>query len=358
MRMPAPFAADSAGPADGIGRSYSKVTVALEGAAPRWVLVYRPDQAWLRDPARVYPVRVDPTVLLQDWQQNYPATVHQGPGSTPGVAYGTWYADEWLSFVKFDTSALNGKTVQSATLQFAIGGCDNQWAPGQGYWHANIIEPVGSFWDIWNTLWPGPGVLGDSRWFYPSGPWGHQVDVTPWVANWATGAWGSNGFRFRTAEYGVYCTLVPGASFGLNVTYVDPNPFTNDPPSVVLNSPASGTSGTAYPVLSATASDPNGDAVQVWFRACTGSDAASGQCVDSGWTASSPSGTTFTYMPPAGSMSANVPYYWKVFVAAGRAGPGFADSHLYGREQSAVSYGHRSEWRDGEFGSAVHGNRD
>jgi RHS repeat-associated protein len=320
-RIPAPFAWDSSG-ADGASpKSSAAVAVRVGGGERKWTLTYTPDQAWLRDPARVYPVRIDPSVVLRDWQQNYPATVHNGPGSTPVGAYGSFFADEWKTFVKFDTSALNGYTVQSAQLNFSIGGCDNQYSPGGGFWHLNIIEPVASFWDIWNTTWPGPGVLADSRGFYPSGAWGHSVSVTPWVANWANGTWANNGFRFRTAEQGVYCTLVPGTAFSLDVTYIDPNPNTNDPPSVVVNGPADFSSSTAYPALSATASDPNGDLVQVWFRACTGSDAVSGQCVDSGWQAQSPSGTTFTWTPPAGSLAANVPYFWQALVAAGRRGP-------------------------------------
>ncbi len=59
--IPRPFMTDSSGRPD--GEDYSdKVTYFLSGSSPTYRLVVTADQAWLSHSARVYPIRIDPTI--------------------------------------------------------------------------------------------------------------------------------------------------------------------------------------------------------------------------------------------------------------------------------------------------------
>ncbi|MFC0865992.1 DNRLRE domain-containing protein, partial [Sphaerimonospora cavernae] len=82
------------------------------------VLVLRPDAEFLADPATAYPVTIDPTVTLP---LTTDTTVVQGStrsydGDTT-ISAGAYTTSLSRAFVKFDTAALAGATVQGATLK-------------------------------------------------------------------------------------------------------------------------------------------------------------------------------------------------------------------------------------------------
>ncbi|MDQ6719298.1 MAG: DNRLRE domain-containing protein [Candidatus Dormibacteraeota bacterium] len=84
------------------------------------------------------------------------------------------------------------------------------------------------------------------------------------------------------------------------------------PPTINSTSPATGaTVPSLTPTLSANATDPQGKAMTYHFRICTGSDVASGACVDSG-TINAPSWTI-----PKNHLSWSTTYYWAVYVSNG-----------------------------------------
>jgi RHS repeat-associated protein len=58
FRIRAPYMEDSSGSSEGVSTQVPMTLVQTEGG---WRLSMAPDLAWLQDPARVYPVRVDPT---------------------------------------------------------------------------------------------------------------------------------------------------------------------------------------------------------------------------------------------------------------------------------------------------------
>ena len=67
--IPVGWAWDSAGRHGGdveigLGSATSKVGFTVEGSGKTLTLVVRPDEAWLRDPFRVYPVSIDPTIEI------------------------------------------------------------------------------------------------------------------------------------------------------------------------------------------------------------------------------------------------------------------------------------------------------
>ncbi|MEX5637487.1 DNRLRE domain-containing protein, partial [Parafrankia sp. FMc2] len=85
-------------------------------------------------------------------------------------------------------------------------------------------------------------------------------------------------------------------------------------PLVTGVAPPNGTEVSSLrPTLSASGSDPDNapNPLTFQFQLCTGTDAASGSCWDSGWQ----SGTT--WQPPAGALTWGTIYYWRVRVSDG-----------------------------------------
>ena len=72
---------------------------------------------------------------------------------------------------------------------------------------------------------------------------------------------------------------------------------------------------TLTPTLQASSSDPDGPHLQFLFRICTGADAESGQCADSGWIDQP------AWMVPAGRLTWGVTYYWHTWVRDNSPGP-------------------------------------
>jgi hypothetical protein len=62
--LPAPWMMETPGGNQRPGPPNSNVAVSLTGGAGRYQLTYTPDQAWLQDPARRYPLTLDPSVTI------------------------------------------------------------------------------------------------------------------------------------------------------------------------------------------------------------------------------------------------------------------------------------------------------
>ncbi|MBI5231391.1 MAG: RHS repeat protein, partial [Coriobacteriales bacterium] len=67
MSIPRPFMFDARESSDGLGYS-DKVHYEISGEAPVWKLAVVADAGWMNDPARVWPVRIDPTVVTTSGQ--------------------------------------------------------------------------------------------------------------------------------------------------------------------------------------------------------------------------------------------------------------------------------------------------
>ena len=100
--IPAGWAWDSAGrhdttgggsgPEVGIGSASSKVGFSVEGTGASMVLVVKPDEAWLRDPHRVFPVSIDPTIELGRGSYNAVSNATVSPGAAGTLVNGTFEA--------------------------------------------------------------------------------------------------------------------------------------------------------------------------------------------------------------------------------------------------------------------------
>ncbi|WP_433363628.1 DNRLRE domain-containing protein [Actinoplanes sp. CA-142083] len=148
LTMPAPFMAD------GAGRTSTKVTQTVTGST----VTVTADPAWLADPARVYPVVVDPTIKVQPVPADaLDAQINSGAATTSfGGDYqlkvGTDANSVWRSLLKFDTSPVPaGTTIDDAQLQLYYD--QSLYAYGQDV--PMEARPVTTAWTESTATWAG-----------------------------------------------------------------------------------------------------------------------------------------------------------------------------------------------------------
>lgn len=307
----------------------SPVSVRLEGKTGSWAVRVVPDAAWLADAARVYPVRVDPAIHFADgaWPQTYDAYAASncGPCNFNGGAQTDdgWYhynkigisgsgAPQHYTYLHYDMGPVMGKQIFSGTWH----GDFNYATPNPNNFFSmwRVTEPWQA-WEIsWNTLKNHDGnvVYGT----VPSPYYGEGVrDLTGWVVNWSNGTWANNGISMDSSGQNYYFELAAAenAYTAGNETYIEVS--YNSAPSMANPTGPANTSSlhSLTPTLSATASDADGDGVNYYFRLCTGANAESGTCWDSGWQVANSWGV------PAGALGWNQTYYWHVYTYDGWA---------------------------------------
>ncbi|WP_433797428.1 LamG-like jellyroll fold domain-containing protein [Actinoplanes sp. CA-252034] len=126
------------------------------------------DRTWLNDPARVYPVRVDPTVTTVDTgdvyvdNDNKTSAGDQAGDNLPIGTYddGTTKARSFLRFDNFDNNGLNGRRVTSASLKLYLTwqySCD----VARPFYVYRVTEPWTTT-ALSNSTFPGPDVGSSS----------------------------------------------------------------------------------------------------------------------------------------------------------------------------------------------------
>jgi uncharacterized protein YjdB len=98
------------------------------------------------------------------------------------------------SLVKFDVSALAGKTVMSATLKLTTGVTGVGYVPRSWYLHA-LAAPWSGTSVTWKNAPSTYYVASASNWNPPTAVGQiYNIDVSNTVRNWVSGAWPNNGF--------------------------------------------------------------------------------------------------------------------------------------------------------------------
>ncbi|SMC60718.1 PA14 domain-containing protein [Kibdelosporangium aridum] len=268
----------------------------LERDGAQWTLTVSVDEAWLRDPKRVYPVRVDPTfsfgVLSSQTYRSDGYTCDNcglriGNSQSSGDSYNR-------TALRFDYASLYGKTVVGArvdvTRNTSVVGSVKTW--DTTLYHASalninglgarlagaLVGDVGSF--------SSPELTGFLR---------HVVDT-------------------RQASYFMLVgSEVPGTWTYKNLNATLSVDTGSAPPAAVLAAPADNTVTTSLtPTLAVNpVSDPDGDPVKYCFRVATGPDAKSGVVVESGCL------STPTWTVPAGVLQDGVAYTWQAMTYSG-----------------------------------------
>lgn len=181
----------------------------LAGDGGGTVLHVSISSAWLRDPARVFPVEVDPSVLSATYYDDADDAYVQSTGgysSTDTVLKsGTFDGnDKSRSFMHFAAvNTFDGRQIDSATFA-----ARNTWSYSCVERQVNVFA-VASSWSGSNTMnWPGPSLRSPAvasatvaKGYNSSCPEGGVTfDVTTAVTNWANNSWQNYGLALVAAS--------------------------------------------------------------------------------------------------------------------------------------------------------------
>ncbi|GAA2904200.1 hypothetical protein Acy02nite_85600 [Actinoplanes cyaneus] len=338
MRVPHGYMQDSkvdphsGSPAESGAVTYELITV--DGAP---ALKVTADQAWLDDPARQYPVKIDPTIETTDtgdiFVDNSTSTVTHNGDNLP---VGTWDGGDTISrsfmhFDQFDDDGLVGTQIKSAKL-FMF----HTWSYNCGDHEPIEIRRNTKTWTV-AGIEDAKGVLSSGPTY--SSPIANWVisDNSPACSNtggdrgkgamrsvslptqtfngWSTGSLPNFGLaltasetdskafkRFTSANYGDYAT-----DPRIEVTY----DFNTDP-QVNEQYPAYGaTTATLTPELIADAHDPDNWPKTLEYNFVVYDKDNKVQLATSDWQAKK------SWTVPAGTFTWNESYYWTVQVRDG-----------------------------------------
>ncbi|WP_460714986.1 DNRLRE domain-containing protein [Nocardioides dilutus] len=338
FRVRAPFMEDSSGTPEGFSTAV-KYTLSETGSG--WRLSMKPDYEWLIDPARVYPVLVDPTTTLVG--PNKDTTLNQASPNTsyqtgPILSVGSNAAGKRLrALLKFTlpNTVPIGPTVNvsSASLNVFINSVRTGTATTYAIRRLTSDWGSGATWNnnnAGNTSWNGAGgsyntSQGPTPTLGSNAAGGKSFTVTDIVNSWVSGASPNYGFIMKAQTEPAPNEL--GIRSAENVTGLQPIltfTWSSQAPSIVANSLAIPSSyldgGARYtasltPEITATAKDADSSSINSKFEVVRLSDSAVVASTASAKTNPSPgSNVGFSYTVPAGVMSYGVGYKARFWV--------------------------------------------
>ena len=283
------------------------------------------DRAWWNDPARVFPVRIDPSWSGLSNGSNgadtyvtnvYPTTGYSSSVNLYAGTYLNW-GDQYRSLLWFNLPSSNanyGVTAASLNLHTTHASTCNRRP-------LDVYALSGAFSS--STTWNNQPAVDDwgtgSTWWFNWGTTGcaattESVGVHQIVQRWLDGTSANHGFLLRsrdeTWDTGSYKRFNSGDATGNYPTLsVD---YQNVPPAPAMTSatPADkAVVSTLQPTLtSPTVTDPENEQVRYWFRVWTGGDKAEhGQVIDSGWQ------TSTSWQVPVHALTDGASYSWRVY---------------------------------------------
>jgi endonuclease/exonuclease/phosphatase family metal-dependent hydrolase len=280
------------------------VTYALIPWKGGTALEVRLDRAWLNDPARQYPVTVDPDIHHAAWGDDtyVMSGFYRDNSYDAELKVGTYDGGAHIgrSFMHFDTGAFAGATVQNAEMHLAE---RHSW--NCGYWPEHAYRVTGG-WNgrnmpDWSNQPPvDPNGVGGTWEGTICGSRTAKWNVTGMAAAWAAAGQPEASVSLRATNesdnnrWKKYASTEAGAPPALHVWFTPPN----RPPAVPYNvTPANNhVYSTPYTSVSATYSDPDGTpgvmAIGVWAH-------ATNQLMWSTWTGTLCSGCSASYNVPA-----------------------------------------------------------
>jgi RHS repeat-associated protein len=276
----------------------------------------------LRDPARVFPVTVDPTYASASVAPSFDAYVQSNvvntdysPATELRVGTYDWGTTKARSFINFPTSAIRGKQIQSASLSLYE---FHSYSCTAAVVYAQSTSALASSATRWASQ---PGVSGASssasfaKGYSSSCPGGRvSIPVTAQVQAWSTGTATTQGLRLWASEtfssgwkmfYSIESSQDPVLSFTYNRAPATPAKPTVDNSAVWNSVPYA---WKQQPVFRVSGTDPDASAVsfEVQVHSSTAGDA--GSLVTSCTTPRVASGSATTCT--AGKVLANNTRYW------------------------------------------------
>jgi RHS repeat-associated protein len=317
--MSAPVMWDSSQPGDDGQVARQPVTASVEGTGDTRTLVLKPDMDYLRDPARTFPVTMDPNVTLNAASDTWAGSLlsQSGQSASPELQVGSnnLGIQKTRSFLYFDFTqmpAMAPSVLTHAEVQlsdFVTGACT-----GTAVRMSRITGPWSPTGLTWSNQ-PAVTATGSST---STGSFGASAcpaegtvafDATNIVSYWSANAgtnYGvqlaadnesvSSGYRkFRSVENGDL-TKVPK----LVMTF---NAYPSTATGLTISPGYNGYASSLTPTLSAVVSDPDAGAVGGYFEVKSGSTVV--------WSGSSPmatSGARVSVTVPSGVLADGTTY--------------------------------------------------
>ncbi|MCA1832893.1 MAG: DNRLRE domain-containing protein [Actinobacteria bacterium] len=319
--MPVGVAFDGSGDAARGTQAQTPVHLDLIRVAGQWTVELSVDRTWLLDPSRVAPISIDPSATFNAGRDNgsthSDAFVSQAAPTTnyntlldsgsyvDKVGYGSYPTDQFNTFLKYDVSALAGKTVSAATW-------NGYFLSAAAYPSTYALTQAAASWTDSTLTWNNqPGATGSAATgsVTAANQWATK-DITGWVQGWLATPTSNNGIRLDSNGTNAYLRLAAMEQAAqdsyIAVTFANTEP--SAPTAVQLTPADQSTVMSLTPTLtSAAMTDAEGDAVQYWFRIATGTDGQTGQLINSGWL------TTPSYQVPIGAFQDGMTYHWEVY---------------------------------------------
>ncbi|OOR07366.1 wall-associated protein [Bacillus cereus] len=197
-----------------------------------YTLTVTADPKWLQAPERKYPVYIDPSINIEDFENAYASSAYPNVNYSGGnlwdggqnaytlkVGYYDGASGTNYAFIKPQTSDLKGAQIQSATFHaYAV-------------WHYYGNQPNGVWldevtggWSVGGVNWNNkPGSNNIAHADVGRGQWA-KFNVTNTVKAWVEGARPNNGFKLHTNGNGQnHWKKFIAAENGSNAPYLEVN---------------------------------------------------------------------------------------------------------------------------------------
>lgn len=209
---------------DAAGVMSEDVTMTLIGEKGSPVLRVEVDQEWLADPERVFPVKVDPTIQLDTGLIDTHVESTRPDTNFSGYSFmrmGKSGSRVSRAYLKFDTSALNGKTIDYANVVLW-----NELSASCTKYDIDVYR-VTQDWDAATLVWPGApkGQKDGSVKASKGGPGCAEgalnIRVSQLVRDWTSGDQDNYGMTLRTSETNTNAAkLLTSSEEGVNEPYL------------------------------------------------------------------------------------------------------------------------------------------
>lgn len=261
--------------------------------ASDWQITLSPSFAWLSDPARVYPVTVDPTV-----NPSADSPIHsykQDGTSNDGHALLGFNAQSgtccnWRAIVHYNYEQDFGQQLTGAYLRMA-------YFSGQGAGQGDCFTENISWASAFSHIGAGP-AMGTMPYCYTVGTT-QSGDIGPYFNQWIN-AGQSGNYMFLTGDETQWSYRVLNTSVVLQSVAL--------PTISSVSGPVNGVRGPIQPIVQAVSpSDPTGQGLSYEYQFSTTSNFAA-IAYDSGIVGTGP------FQVPANSLAANTTYFYRAYV--------------------------------------------
>ncbi len=303
FHIPTPMMWDSSGEGGVAEPAMRRLGTEVRPDGDGWLITLSANHAWLSDPAREYPIIVDPTVTAgptSTYAYNVPsnatlAGVHTG-NPRAGSANSWWYTQAKFDYSSLATEHLIGAGVGLEYVSGYTGTTGGYVAAGSGGGRCTGPSCGTTSLGGYTVSSADPGIIVDAKLATRISTWAAEGNFNNWlliVGDEST----SYSYKQLDAVLQLVTTGYPAVT------------------GIVAPSPANGaTKSPVMPIFKITGSDPAGYGLRYQYKVGTTSNVESSAIYTSEWS------TTAAQQVPQGKLTPGVTYYWKGYVKDGYDG--------------------------------------